>query len=133
MKRKKPAEPEYRLNIFRETDERTKAKRVIFLLRTVKEFTSFKYEILLEASLHGQAVTLKILGLHAPELLMPGTGPALARKEFDNLRGTYDLTVTKLDGQSNQFRLTFSSKRIEITPADPHPFLIVTTEPVLNP
>lgn len=130
MRKKKTVEPEYSLNIFRVKDERLKKKRLVLLVRTIKEFTSFRYEILLQDRLHDNKIELRILGLHAPELLMPGTGPALARREYDDLRGSYELTVTKLDGESNHFSLEFTSRDIAIKPTALHPFILVSTEPV---
>lgn len=130
MKKKKKVEPEYSLNIFRRKDERSKKRHIVFLLRTTKEFTSFRYEILLDQKLKGNAIEFRILGIHAPELLMPSTGPALAQREFDDLRGRFELTVTKLDGQSNRFSVDFAPREISVKSITPTPFVSVSTEPM---
>ena len=127
---KKHHEPEYSLHVFHHYDERTRRTLQVFLVQTIKEFTSFNYEILLEAGVQERAIHLKILGLRTTPLIMPGVGPARGRRDFTNLRGSYDLDVMKLDGETNQFHLDVSSSKIVVKGTPLHPFIIVSTKPV---
>jgi len=72
----KVKEPDYTLNVFHHKDKETNVRSVVFLVQTTKVFVSFQYDILLQAKQEGDAVHIKVQGLHAPELLMPGSGPA---------------------------------------------------------
>lgn len=130
MAQKRTKEPEYTLNIFRHRDERTDTTNIVFLVQTVKEFTNFKYEILLNGKRNGKSLELNILGLRTTPLIMPGVGPAIGRKDFPNLRGSYALTVTKLDGEVNQFQLELTAKKITVQQPPQHVFIRVSTETV---
>ncbi|MEK6756139.1 MAG: hypothetical protein AABZ02_08315 [Bacteroidota bacterium] len=133
MGKRRHREPEYALHIFRHLDERTQKTSVVFLLQTTKEFTNFNYQILLDASLDNRAIQLRILGLRTTPLIMPGVGPARARKDFANLEGVYKLSVTKLDGESNQFRLHISRTQVKIDESPPRPFVVISNVPVELP
>src|SRR3989338_3579710 len=109
MAKKKRPELEYRLNVFYHHDEQTKQRKLVFIVRTIQEFVSFNYEILLEDKVEDRTIQIKIAGLNTPSSLMPGTGPALGKKEYTLLEGVYALVVKKLDGTTNEFCL-------EITP-----------------
>ena len=128
--KKKHHYPEYSLHIFHHFDERTRKTLQVFLVQTIKEFTSFNYEILLEAALEDRCIHLKILGLRTTPLIMPGIGPARGRRDFTNLRGSYELDVMKLDRETNQFRLDVTSSRIAVKGTPTHPFIIVSTNPI---
>lgn len=128
MAKKKQKEPEYALHIFRHQDERTDITNIVFLVQTVKEFTNFKYEILLEGGLKGKLFELNILGLRTTPLIMPGVGPAIGRKDFPNLKGSYALIVTKLNGEVNQFQLELTAQKITVKQAPPQAFIKVSTE-----
>jgi len=130
-RKKKHHDPEYSLHIFHHFDERTRKTLQVFLVQTIKEFTSFNYEILLDAALQEKAIHLKILGLRTTPLIMPGIGPARGRWDFTDLRGSYELDVMKLDGETNQFHLDVSSARIAVKGTPLHPFIIVSTKPIL--
>ncbi|MBM4160196.1 MAG: hypothetical protein FJ217_03760 [Ignavibacteria bacterium] len=133
MRKTRRHEPEYVLHIFHHTDERTQKPVVVFVIRTVKEFTHFNYHILLDAALTGHSIQLKILGLRTSTLIMPGMGPAQGRKDFGQLKGAYHLTVTKLDGESNSFLLNISPNQVTIEGGPPRPFVLAVDEPVLVP
>lgn len=128
MAQKKQKEPEYTLHIFRHRDERINTTGIVFLVQTVKEFTNFKYQILLEGGLRGKTIELNILGLRTTPLIMPGTGPAIGRKDFPDLKGSYALMVAKLDGDKNQFQLELTAKKITITQMPSQAFIRVSTE-----
>ena len=86
-KRIKPKFPiEYRLLITHRFKEREGKTVTLVALRTVNEFTSFRYEIVAGLEVDGQKIRLKIHGLRAPQVTIPGTGPALFREEHEQLR-----------------------------------------------
>jgi hypothetical protein len=129
-RKKKQRDPEYSLHVFHHFDERIRKTLLIFLVQTIKEFTSFSYEILLDASVQEKAIQLKILGLRTTPLIMPGIGPALGRRDFSGLRGSYELNVIKLDGETNQFQLDVASSRLAIKGTPTRPFILVSTKPL---
>lgn len=126
----KKHDPEYTLNVFRQYDEQTKTTPVVFLIQTTKIFVSFRYEILLEDELRDREIRLKILGLHAPTLLMPGTGPAQGFRKYEHLRGTYSLRVTKQDKSVNEFEVEIAPRSISVKKEVPIPFVLISTESV---
>lgn len=127
---KKKREPEYTLNVFHHHDERTNKSSTVFLVQTTKIFVSFRYEILLDAELTGNKIDLYIVGLHAPVLLMPGTGPAQGRKEYEGLKGNYVVRVTKQDKSSNDFELEITPTSISIRKEPENPFVLISTDAV---
>lgn len=129
-RRRKQRDPEYSLHVFHHVDGRSRRALQVFFVQTIKEFTSFNYEILLEAALEERTIQIKILGLRTTPLIMPGVGPARGRWDFTNLRGSYDLRVVKLDGETNEFRLDVSRSRLTIQGAPPHPFITVSDAPI---
>jgi len=128
--KRKHRDPEYALHAFHREDERTGRSSVAFLVRTVKDFTSFNYEILLDASISERTIRLKILGLRTTPLIMPGIGPARGMREFENVRGTYTLHIVKPDGEMNEFQLNVTSSQITLNGSPPRPFILVSSEPV---
>lgn len=130
MAQKKKREPDYTLNIFHHYDQQTKRKVLVFLVQTTKIFVSFRYEILLEDSLNGKDINIKILGLHIPELLMPQTGPAQGRRDYENLEGTYTLHVTKQDKTVNTFDVKITNYSVEIRQKPRNPFILISSDSV---
>ena len=129
-RRKKHRNPEYSLHVFHHYDDRTRRAMQVFLVQTVKEFTSFNYEILLDAVMRERLIQLKILGLRTTPLIMPGMGPAKGHRDFANLRGSYNLSVIKLDGETNDFLVDVASSQIAIQGNPTHPFITVSNTPV---
>jgi hypothetical protein len=130
MAKKKGREPEYSLNIFHHYDEKIKRNVIVFLVQTIRIFVSFRYEILLEETVHGSVIDLKIVGLHVPELLMPQTGPAAGQRDFQELQGSYTLNVSKQDKTLNIFQIEILPDTVEIKQKPNNTFLIVSNEPV---
>jgi hypothetical protein len=130
-RKKKQRLPEYSLHIFHHFDDRVRKVLQVFLVQTVKEFTSFNYEILLDVALHDRTIQLKILGLRTTALTMPGAGPAQGRKDFTDLDGIYQLNVVKLDGETNEFQINLSSSRIVISGSPETPFITVSDKPMV--
>lgn len=131
MANKKRTEPEYRLNIFYRPDEQALKKKLTFLVRTIQEFVSFQYHVLLKDEIAGNRIQLNIAGLSAPSALMPGGGPAVGFKEYSHLRGNYSLVVKKLDGAINEFRIEVDPDEVRILEAPKNPIILVSTEPVI--
>ena len=129
-KAKKPREPEYTLNIFRGTDPKTRQEGWIFFVRTIKEFMSFDYEIILSAAIQDHSITLTISGIHAPLLVMPGVGPAKGIALLKDLHGSYSLTVKKLNKEVNIFKITFGPGGAQVRERPPHPFIAVAAVPL---
>ncbi|MBI3004566.1 MAG: hypothetical protein HYY49_04030 [Ignavibacteriales bacterium] len=131
MARRKKPEAEYRLNIFYHEDRQTKERKLVFLFRTIQEFVSFNYEILLEDTVEGNTLHFNIAGLNAPSSLMPGTGAAHGKREYSDLNGAYTLVVKKLDGTTNAFRLAVSPERVRLLESPKNPIVLVSTEPLM--
>jgi hypothetical protein len=68
--------------------------------------------------------------LHVPELLMPQTGPALGRRDYQNLNGQYTLHVTKQDRTLDIFQIEISSSSVEIKQKPRNPFILVSSDPI---
>ena len=129
-RRKKHRDPEYSLHVFHHFDERTRRALQVFLVETIKEFTSFNYEILLDAVIRERLIQLKILGLRTTPLIMPGVGPANGHRDFTNLLGSYNLSVIKLNGETNDFQVDVAPSEITVQGNPAHPFIIVSNTPV---
>lgn len=123
-------DPDYTLNVFPYQDPSTGKRSTAFLVQTTKVFVSFRYEILLQAALEDRTVRIKIQGLHAPELLMPGSGPARGWKLFENLVGHYQIVVVKQDKSVNTFDIDVTGGGITLLKSPEHPFILPSTDPV---
>lgn len=129
-RKKKQRAPEYALHVFHRMDERTQKILVVILVQTVKEFTSFNYEILLDVTVEERVIRLKILGLRTTPLIMPGIGPANGYREFSTLKGAYTLSVAKLDGERNEFKLDVTTSHISVQGSPDRPFILASNTPV---
>jgi len=130
-RRKKHRNPEYSLHVFHYFDERVRKVLQVFLVQTVKEFTSFNYEILLDVAIQDRTIQMKILGLRTTPLIMPGVGPARGRRDFTNLHGSYQLNVFKLDGETNEFQVNLTPSSISISGTPASPFITVSNKTVV--
>lgn len=129
-RKKKQRDPEYSLHIFHHYDERVRKTLQVFLVQTTKEFTSFNYEILLDVAVEDRVIQLRILGLRTTPLIMPGIGPARGRRDFTDLRGSYLLSVIKLDGETNEFQLEMNSSSVTIGGTPSSVFITVSNKPI---
>jgi hypothetical protein len=129
-KRIKPRFPiEYRLLITPKYKEREKKTVILAALRTVNEFTNFLYEIIVQDSVVDHTLHLKIHGLRAPKLTLPGMGPATFLKEYDDLNGTFNVIITKLDREENAFVVDISKEKVILEKSPKEKFVeIVTSE-----
>ena len=83
-------------------------------LRTVKEFSNFKYELIVDTRVEGRTILLDVRGLRAPQLTFPAVGPATFESEFDNLLGNYEVSVSKLGKDVNVFRVDVRPDRVAL-------------------
>jgi hypothetical protein len=131
MKKGKKIKPvaavEYRLLITPKIKEREKRKVILLALRTTKEFSSFRYEIIVEDLIEGNTIYLKIHGLKAPQVGLPATGPAVYRAEYPRLRGQYSLVVTKLDREENAFTIVITDTSITVKESPEKKFVEIIT------
>lgn len=99
MKRGKRVRPElpaeYVLLVTPHINDRTGEKVTLIALRTVTEFTSFRYDLVVEPKIDGRTLTLVIQGLRAPRMTLPAMGPAEYRLERSDMEGKYDIVVSK--------------------------------------
>jgi hypothetical protein len=105
MAKKKHKGIEYRMLIQPTYDETLKKHGTAFLIETVKQFSNFSYEIVVEESWVNSHLSWTLHGLRAPELLMPSFGGAQYRKIYFDLKGTYTFTLKKIDGDFNEVTL----------------------------
>jgi hypothetical protein len=130
MAGKKKRDPDYTLNIFHHYDEKTKRNVIVFLVQTTRIFVSFRYEILLADEIADKEIRLHIKGLHVPELLMPQTGPAQGRRDYEHLDGMYRLILTKQDNTISEFSIYISPESIDIKEKPKTSFIIVSNDPL---
>jgi len=111
---------EYVLLVTPSYNERRKEKVTLFALRTVTEFTNFRYRLVVEPTLRDRTLTLLIQGLSAPELTLPAMGPAEFRDERTGLRGKYEVVVSKHGKAFTAFtiNITPAAVRVENVPDD---------------
>ena len=129
-KRVKPAFPiEYRLLVAPYFDERANKHGTLVALRTVDEFSNFTYEIIVETSLSGKSLRLHIQGLRAPQVSIPGSGPAVFRTILPVLDGTYSVVVRKLGKDENTFVIQCTRTGVIVKETPHERFIdIVTSE-----
>jgi len=125
-----PKGPDYTLNVFHSTHDETQEPAISFVVQTTKIFVSFQYDILVDASVTDRTITLSIKGLHAPELLMPGSGPAYGAVQLTDLKGHYTLSVIKQDKTVNAFDLDIGAKDVMILRSPQETFIAISTDPV---
>jgi hypothetical protein len=108
----------------------TKKRIVTYVaIRTVKEFSNFRYRLIADARVENRTLRIDIRGLEAPELTLPDVGPAAFQTEFDNLNGTYDVIVQKLHKEENTFRVNISSQKVTVENVPEKRFVDIITHP----
>ncbi|HLP16071.1 MAG TPA: hypothetical protein VK470_07430 [Bacteroidota bacterium] len=127
MAAKKKSEIEYRLLVVPAYDETLQKFGTLFLVETVKQFTNFNYQILIEESFQRRTVTWKIHGLSAPAMSMPAVGGAKYHKIYFDLNGTVHFTIFKKDGQENTATLKVTPAGVKVVQLPEHPFMTVYT------
>src|SRR5437867_7683106 len=110
-------------------NDREKKTVTLVALRTVNEFRNFLYEIVVHPEVSGHALRLKIQGLRAPQVSLPGTGPARWSAEYDDLQGAYTVTVSKLEREENAFDIRIASDKVIVEKSPKTKFVeLITTE-----
>jgi len=128
-RRVKPVFPiEYRLLLTPRYDERLKKYLTHAAIRTVNEFSSFRYEIIVNPSVKGNLLGFHIQGLRAPQVTLPHSGPAMFECDFPDLDGTYDVVVTKLDHAENRYTVTISRTGVIVQSSPAQRFIDIVTD-----
>jgi hypothetical protein len=127
MPKRKKSPTEYRLFVFPSYSEVAKKHGIVFRLETVKEFSNFSYAIAVEERLMENTISWKIHGLRSPGISLPATGPATFVKKYENLKGVYLFTITKLDGEENTFTLNVFEQKVSVVKAPRQAFLEILT------
>ncbi len=123
-------DPDYTLNVFHDVHGDSKERCISFVVQTTKIFVSFRYDILVDALIDKRTITLAIKGLHAPELLMPGSGPAIGTEQIAGLVGHYTLNVIKQDKTVSTFDIDISDSEVMILRTPKAPFITLSTDPI---
>ncbi|MEX0602914.1 MAG: hypothetical protein WD295_06210 [Bacteroidota bacterium] len=121
---------DYRLNVFHHVDDQSGQRSVRFVVRTVQEFVSFNYQVLLDVRVDNGEVLLKITGIHAPVMVMPGIGPARGFADLTGLKGSYGLTINKLKKEVNRFQIEVTDGAVRILKSPSKPFILVSPDPI---
>ena len=130
--KKKPEEPEYVLRIEPTFVEREQKYKTLLTLETTKLFSNFRYDLSVQEEFDKKRFHFKVLGLRPPQLSLPAVGHARFVREFDSLRGTYDIAIEGLDGKVNSFSVKFTSKKMQLLKSPPSPFvdIIIDSSPI---
>jgi len=127
MAAKKHIDLEYRLLVVPAFDETLQKHGTLFLVETVKQFTNFNYQILVEESCRKHSVTWKVHGLSAPAMSMPAVGGAKYDKIYFDMIGTVHFTMIKKDGQENTVTVKVGPTGVKVVELPSHPFMNVYT------
>lgn len=119
---------DYILLITPRFNERKKRIVTHVALRTVKEFTNFRYELVADAHVGNHTISIDIKGLRAPELTLPDVGSAIFETEFDDLNGVYDVAVRKLRKEVNLFRVSISPQKVAVIKKPDKQFIDLVTQ-----
>ncbi len=123
-----PTGPEYHLFVTAVYKDTEQEYRTLVVLQTARQFASFRYELSVEEKLADHAISYRVTGLRAPQLSLPGSGPASFRREYRNLRGKYRITVEGLDRTHNIFEFEIGEKQVMLKQAPSKPFVEVSRE-----
>ena len=127
----KPVVPiEYRLLITPKLKERERKIVTLVALRTMVEFTNFHYDIIVEPECTDRTLRFTIRGLRAPQVSLPGTGPAVFKTEYDCLHGTYNVIVSKHGKDENLFSVHISNNEIRLKKIPEKKFVEIVTKEV---
>jgi hypothetical protein len=118
---------EYRMLITPRIDERTKSTHTYMAIRTMQEFTSFRYDLVVVHKVKQHVLRFDIRGLRAPRLTMPGFGPAIFETKGDHLKGKFDVVVHKLDKETNVFGVRITDREVVVEQRPEKPFIEIVT------
>ncbi len=111
---KKPDKLEYICKAFYKYDQSTKKQFCVFAIETVVEFTSFAYEVSVEALKEKNVIDFVLTGLKAKTNVVPLIQPARTELLFQDLIGDYTVNVVKQDGAINTAEYHFNIFKKEI-------------------
>ena len=131
MAKKKHKGIEYRMLIQATYDETLKRHGTSFLIETVKQFSNFSYEIVVDEKWTDNQLSWVLHGLRAPELLMPSFGGAQYRKVYFDLKGEYIFTLKKIDGEFNEITLKILPTSVAVKNFVGMPFVSVYSSETL--
>ncbi len=115
---------EYQLIISKKYSPLSKKFLTQFELKTIHEFTNFKYAIIVESIINNHTIHFDILGLSTPFVTIPNTGPAIFTVEYENLSGIYDVIITKGNKTNkNKFSIKIDKKNIILKKLPPKAFV----------
>ena len=109
-----PITLDYRLRVTPFLDDREQRYKTRFVLETTQSFASFVYELTVKEHMDGNHIHLKVQGLKPPRLNIPAAGHARFERDYDNLNGTYDITLESIDGRTNTFTLLIAPANIRL-------------------
>jgi hypothetical protein len=107
----KKIELEYKLKLTPYTDDHKGIRGHLLELFTVKEFRTFRYDILVDVHVEDKTIRLIVQGISTPQFSIPEHGPAVFRTVLQDLRGTYQLHVSKPSRPETRFTVHFTPKR----------------------
>jgi len=95
----------------------------------VKTFAAFRYELNVRETISDKSINFSVVGLSTPRLNLPASGPASFSHEYDDLSGTYLLSVEGLDGTISTAQVRIGPKQVKVLkPAGGRPLEIITDE-----
>lgn len=131
MKTKKPRilrNPiEYRLLVTPEYDELQQRQLLLVCIRTIKEFSSFRYELAVTDTLDGATLKLNIVGLRAPKTNIPRIGFAMFEKLYEQPASIKKIVILKMDKKENSFTLRTTKLRTIVKELPERPFIEIVT------
>ncbi len=128
--RKKKARADYRLLIAPHFNERLHNITTLVRLETAQSFASFRYELSVEETLEKSLIHLRVLGLKAPQMSLPASGHASFVREYEGLRGTYDILVEGIDGSKTTCSIAIAQGRVQLQKPPSSPHVTVTVAPL---
>ncbi len=127
-KAKKPDGIEYRLLVTPQFDERRRIETVAFLLETTRSFSTFQYELSVKEAVSSSSISYVIVGLKAPRLDLPASGHARFERVYEKMKGTYELSITGIDGRVNVFSMNVGPGGATVVKTPPNPFVSIVVD-----
>jgi hypothetical protein len=125
---KEKTEPEYRLLVAPHFAERTLHYVTRIILETTRTFATFRYELSVEEKIDAGSIALSILGFKTPHLTLPAAGPARFQKDYEGLKGAYNVIIEGIDGRENSFSIRITPKKVELIKSPRKPFVQIVTD-----
>lgn len=106
---------EFTLTLSLRREEEENKLWTVFHFATVREFTSFQYQIQIDDRLNlaTREIDIRIQGVRVPSDLMPGSGVAVREIAYPNFEGEYRVNVAGAK-KSESFTLMMDSEEIRL-------------------